>query len=129
MKTKPGRGRKALLDLEVDKEFVLQAIKANRQRTQTAKAEWEQETNKSVSLSTFKSFGGRYKRIRKRCNAKPCPELYALKKEQLAELEKLFEQGFVDLFYGDESQVCSTGYVPYGWQFPGEEVSIGVEKG
>ena len=56
LKTKPGRGRKALLDLEVDKESVLQAIKANRQRTQTAKAEWEQETNKSVSLSTFKAF-------------------------------------------------------------------------
>ncbi|RZK38602.1 MAG: helix-turn-helix domain-containing protein [Hymenobacter sp.] len=56
LKTKPGRGRKALVELEVDKESVLQAIKANRQRTQTAKAEWEQETNKSVSLSTFKAF-------------------------------------------------------------------------
>jgi transposase len=44
-------------------------------------------------------------------------------------LENLCEQGFVDLFYGDESHVCSTGYVPYGWQFPGEEVFIPVEKG
>lgn len=35
----------------------------------------------------------------------------------------------MDLFYGDESQVCSTGYVPYGWQFPGEEVSVPAEKG
>ena len=56
LKTKPGRGRKALLDVEADKESVLQAIKANRQRTQTAKAAGEQETNKSVSLSTFKAF-------------------------------------------------------------------------
>ena len=56
LKTKAGRGRKAVLAVEVDKEAVLQAIKANRQRTQTAKAEWEQETNKSVSLSTFKAF-------------------------------------------------------------------------
>lgn len=48
---------------------------------------------------------------------------------QLAELEKLCEQGFVDLFYGDESHVCSTGYVPYGWQFPGEAVFIPTEKG
>ncbi len=56
LKTKPGRGRKAVLDVAVDKESVLQAIKANRQRIQTAKAEWEQESNKSVSLSTFKSF-------------------------------------------------------------------------
>ena len=35
----------------------------------------------------------------------------------------------MDLFYGDESHVCRTGYVPYGWQFPGEEVFIPVEKG
>lgn len=27
------------------------------------------------------------------------------------------------------SHVCSNGYVPYGWQFPGEEVCIRVEKG
>lgn len=56
LKTKSGRGRKAILDVVVDKESVLQAIKANRQRIATAKAEWEQESNKSVSLSTFKSF-------------------------------------------------------------------------
>lgn len=56
LKTKPGRGRKALLQVEVDKESVLQQVKENRQRIQTAKAAWEQETNKAVSLSTFKSF-------------------------------------------------------------------------
>lgn len=56
LKTKAGRGRKAALDAAIDKESVLQAIKANRQRIQTAKAEWEQEANKSISLSTFKSF-------------------------------------------------------------------------
>lgn len=33
------------------------------------------------------------------------------------------------LFYGDESHVCSEGYVPYGWQFPDEEVFIASEKG
>ena len=56
LKTKPGRGRKAVLEVEVDQESVLQTVKANRQRIQTAKAAWEQETNKTVSLSTFKSF-------------------------------------------------------------------------
>lgn len=56
LKTKAGRGRKAVLDVGMDKESVLKAIKENRQRIQTAKAEWEQETNKSISLSTFKSF-------------------------------------------------------------------------
>jgi hypothetical protein len=45
-----------------------------------------------------------------------------------SELEHLSETGEIDLYYGDESQVCSQGYVPYGWQFPGEDVYIPVEK-
>jgi len=55
--------------------------------------------------------------------------LYDLKVAQLADLEGLSRQGIVDLFYGDESHLCSQGYTPYGWQFPGEEVYIPVEKG
>lgn len=47
----------------------------------------------------------------------------------MAELEKLSKNGWIDLFYGDETQVCSEGYVPYGWQFPEEKVAILVEKG
>jgi hypothetical protein len=47
----------------------------------------------------------------------------------LAELKKLSEKGLIDLFYGDETHVCSQGYVPYGWQFPGEKVCILSEKG
>ena len=37
--------------------------------------------------------------------------------------------GLIDLYYGDESHVCTEGYVPYGWQFPGEDVFIPSEKG
>ena len=33
----------------------------------------------------------------------------------------------MDVFYGDESHLCSTGYTPYGWQFPGEAVHTAVE--
>ena len=55
--------------------------------------------------------------------------MYALKIGLIAELEQLSEQGLIDLFYGDESHVCSQGYVPYGWQFPDEHIYIPVEKG
>lgn len=79
--------------------------------------------------SFFKSLGGRYKRIRKRCKGRPDPEIYALKVAQLTELEQLSKQGTIDLFYGDESHVCSEGYTPYGWQFPGEAVHTAVAKG
>lgn len=34
----------------------------------------------------------------------------------------------IDLYYGDENHVCSQGYVPYGWQFPDEQVCILSEK-
>lgn len=54
--------------------------------------------------------------------------VYACKKADLQELERLSEEGLIDLFYGDESHVSSEGYVPYGWQFPDEKVAIYVEK-
>lgn len=54
--------------------------------------------------------------------------MYALKIEQLAELERLSGQGTIDLFYGDESRFCSEGHTPYGWQLPNERVHISVEK-
>ncbi len=55
--------------------------------------------------------------------------MYALKIELIADLERLAQQGLIDLFYGDESHVCSEGYVPYGWQFADEAIYIPVEKG
>ena len=47
---------------------------------------------------------------------------------RLAVLEELARQGKLDLLYGDESQVSSEGYVPYGWQFPGESVCVLAQK-
>jgi hypothetical protein len=38
------------------------------------------------------------------------------------------QRGEIDLFYGDETHVCSEGYVPYGWQFPDEEVCYLTDK-
>jgi transposase len=55
LSTKAGRGRRAIIK-EEDKETILSAIKANRQRMQTAKAEWEQQSGKKVCNTTFKSF-------------------------------------------------------------------------
>jgi transposase len=39
-------------------------------------------------------------------------------------LEQLNTEGLIDVYYGDETHICSQGYVPYGWQFPGEDVCI-----
>jgi transposase len=52
-----------------------------------------------------------------------------LKVECLGELEKLSKLGLIDLYYGDESRVCLEPCVPYGWQFPGEDVFMPTSKG
>jgi transposase len=56
LKTKPGRGRKPILNKDIDKASILESVKAHRQRIQTAKAEWEEKSGKSVSVSTLKVF-------------------------------------------------------------------------
>lgn len=72
----------------------------------------------------FRSSGARYKRIPKRPRVTPSPQLYAIKREKLQELENLCNKGLIDLYFGDESHVCTQGYVPYGWQFPRENVFV-----
>jgi transposase len=52
-----------------------------------------------------------------------------LKVECLGELEQLSKRGLIDLYYGDESRVSMEPCVPYGWQFPGEEVFMPSAKG
>ncbi len=79
--------------------------------------------------SFFIRLGAGYRRIRKRPKGKPSPQLYAYKTEKLQELVQQGKDGLIDLYYGDESHICTEGYVPYGWQFRGEEVYIPSERG
>ena len=76
----------------------------------------------------FISIGARYKRIRKRPRGVPSPQLYAYKYEKLQELEQQESEGRIALYYADESHVCTEGYVPYGWQLPGEDVCIPSQR-
>lgn len=66
--------------------------------------------------------------VRKRPKRHPSPQLYACKTEKQQELEQQKKGGLIDLYYGDERHICSEGYVPYGWQFCGEDVYISSEK-
>ena len=55
--TKEGRGRKAVISKEDEQSSILEAVKANRQRVDIAKAEWEADNaNKTVSRDTFRRF-------------------------------------------------------------------------
>jgi transposase len=55
---------------------------------------------------------------------KPDQELYEYKLACLAVLERLREQGLIDLYYGDETGVSTAGYCPYAWQHKAEKLSI-----
>ncbi len=67
--------------------------------------------------------------MRRQIKHKPNADVYALKKEALAELEALCTRGHLDLFYGDESRVSLLPCVPYGWQFADERVVMPSEQG
>jgi transposase len=54
--TKPGRGRRAIISTTDEQQAALEAIKANRQRLQMAKATWEAQTGKTISRGAFRTF-------------------------------------------------------------------------
>ncbi len=54
--TKPGRGRKAILEAQTDLELVKAAVRANRQRISLAKAELEAALGKSFCDKTLTRF-------------------------------------------------------------------------
>jgi len=60
---------------------------------------------------------------------KEIKEVYEHKVKILGELEDLSEDGLIDLYYSDESKVSLEPCIPYGWQFPGEEVFMPTQKG
>ena len=55
LKTRPGRGRKPIMDSS-DEEAVRRAIEQDRQCVSKAKTAWEQATGKDASEMTFKRF-------------------------------------------------------------------------
>ena len=84
---------------------------------------------KRIHTTTFfKNIGARYKRIRLRPQGSPDPQYYEYKKEKLKEFKVLSNEGHIDLFFGDESHVCTQGYVSYGWQFKDEDVFVPARK-
>lgn len=60
---------------------------------------------------------------------KETPVVYDHKVEILGELEALSEQKAIDLYYGDASKISLEPCIPYGWQFPDEEVFMPTNKG
>lgn len=49
--------------------------------------------------------------------------------EKLQELERQVKDGLIDLYSGDESNICTEEYVLYGWQLCAEDVFIPSQRG
>lgn len=87
------------------------------------------QENQERSLQEFFILSGaRFGRIRKTPKGQPSPQELAYKKELLQELEYQWEEGLIDLYYGDESHICTEGYVPYAWKFKDEDFCIPTFK-
>lgn len=98
---------------------------AECKQSQGSLAERDRKRGEQLDFQTFFiSIGARYKRIRKRPRGVPSPQLYAYKTEKLQELEQLERDGKINLYFADESHVCTEGYIPYGWQFRDEDVYV-----
>lgn len=55
--------------------------------------------------------------------------VYDYKVEILGKLEQLSERGEIELIYADAARVSVNAVVPYGWQFPDEDVFMPSTQG
>lgn len=76
----------------------------------------------------MKKLGYTWKRFRKSLKILQDPIIYEAKLKQLKELYLLEEQGYLDIFYVDESGFDLTPCVPYGWQPPGDYIKLVPQK-
>ena len=53
---------------------------------------------------------------------------YENKQQQLKELENLQEQGYLQLYYYDESGFSMTSALPYAWQKKGQTLALPASK-
>lgn len=76
----------------------------------------------------LKRLGYSWKRFRKSLKKAQDQEEYDQKRAELKQLLQLYQSGYLDLFFADESGFNLEGYVPYGWQPKGEYIQITPSK-
>lgn len=79
--------------------------------------------------SFFIHLGAGYRRIRKRPKGKPSPQLYAYRPRSCKNSNNRKETVSSTSIMEMKATSAPRGYVPYGWQFRGENVYIPSERG
>ncbi len=83
----------------------------------------------SYMLRRFlKKLGYSWKRFRKSLKKQQDQQEYERKLAELKQLIKLYQAGYIELYFADESGFNLEGYVPYGWQPKGEYIEITPSK-
>ena len=91
-------------------------------------AEISKRIGKTISRSTLrriaKSFGLRWKRMRRSCKSKRDEDEFNKAKHELDGLKELHCMGDIELYYFDEAGFSLVPPVRYGWQPTGETLEI-----
>jgi transposase len=138
----PGRGLKAKLDdLLTEKttesaetlELIKKKVAANPQKLEEVALELSTELTLEITYGQLKRFIKEklhysWRRLRKWLKPNQDPIEYQRLYNELQELKKLEESGYLDLFYGDQSSFSMNPNVPYGWQEKGNAVKIVPSK-
>ncbi|WP_231636690.1 transposase, partial [Planktothricoides sp. SR001] len=82
------------------------------------------KVSKSTLKKVVKEFGMTRKRMIIGLNRPLFEWEYELKLEKLSVLKNLDEKGDIDLRYLDEVGFSLTPVIPYGWQLPGETITL-----
>jgi len=70
-----------------------------------------------------------WKRARLSLKSKRNKEDFELKQQQIESLKKLEDNGYIDLYFGDESHFGLTPNVPYAWQTKENPILLPASKG
>lgn len=128
---KSGRGCKPKFNPQQEekiKELIKQEPRQLKQVLQKVKEEWGIKTSKKTIQRILKRLKMSWHRMRRGVGGKPPSQVYQEKKAQIEELQRLDEQGKIDLYYLDETGFCLIPSVPYAWQNVGEYLPISSRR-
>lgn len=132
-----GRGRKAVLDACDDDEIITikEIVRGHPQSIRKICEKLNGMIDFSIKITENmlrrflkKCLRYSWKRLRKVLKKFPDPDEYDQKVKELAELFCLEAEGFLNIYFADESSFSLTPSVPYGWQKIGETDGIPSER-
>lgn len=122
-----GRGKKPKFNEEEEaqvKEWIKSEPKNLKKVVNQVQEEWGISVSKETLKRVAKKLNMTWRRMKRGVAGRPFDWEYELKFASLKELEESEKKGEIDLRYLDQSGMCLTPDIPYGWQEKGERIEI-----